>query len=247
FFEEPQHLNSFYIRKEDTTRQFWTQAQVQGPRMSDADLYVLTSERTFSAAEEFTYNLKNMERATIVGETTGGGAHPVDGRLFANLNVGMSLPFGRAINPISGTNWEGTGIEPHLQVPQDQALEVAHLEALKKLREKATSEDIKQQLTWDIDTKQALANPATVDAAILQSYVGTYGPRVLIFENGELYYQREGRPKFKMIPMADDLFCFEELDYFRIKVSVDDSGNPVELVGTYSGGFTDVSPRDPDQ
>ncbi|UCD62834.1 MAG: S41 family peptidase, partial [Candidatus Zixiibacteriota bacterium] len=143
FFEEPQHLNSFYIRKEDTTRQFWTQAQVQGPRMSDADLYVLTSERTFSAAEEFTYNLKNMERATIIGETTGGGAHPVDGRLFANLNVGMSLPFGRAINPITGTNWEGTGIEPHLQVPQDQALEVAHLEALKKLREKATSEDIK--------------------------------------------------------------------------------------------------------
>ena len=77
-FYEPKHLNSFYIRKSDSTDQFWTQAYVEGPRMADVPVYVLTSPRTFSAAEEFTYNLKNMERATIVGETTGGGAHPVE-------------------------------------------------------------------------------------------------------------------------------------------------------------------------
>jgi hypothetical protein len=75
---EPTHLNSFYIRKGDKTEQYWTQAWVPGTRMTDVPVFVLTSGRTFSAAEEFTYNLKNLKRATLVGETTGGGAHPVD-------------------------------------------------------------------------------------------------------------------------------------------------------------------------
>ncbi len=247
FFEEPVHLNSFYIRKQDSIKQFWTQEQVQGPRMDDVELYVLTSGYTFSAAEEFTYNLKNLERATIVGETTGGGAHPVERHLFANVNIAMSVPFGRAINPITGTNWEGTGIEPHIQVPQHEALDVAHLEAMKKLLEEASDEEIRQSLQWSIETKEVLLNPVTVDEDILKSYVGKYGPRTITFEHGALHYQRENRPKMKMIPMAEDLFCFEDIDYFRLKVNVDEDGLPVELVGLYAGGHTDVSPRDPGQ
>ena len=99
-----------------STKQFWTLPYVPGPRLPDVPVYVLTSGRTFSAAEEFTYNLKNLERATIVGETTGGGAHPVDRHSFdfGDYQVILSLPFGRAVNPITDTNWEGTGIEPHL-------------------------------------------------------------------------------------------------------------------------------------
>jgi len=244
FFEEPVHLNSFYIRTQDSIQQFWTQSFVQGPRMTDVELYVLTSSYTFSGAEEFTYNLKNLDRATIVGETTGGGAHPVNRRLFANLNVAMSLPFGRAINPVTGTNWEGTGVEPHMQVPRDEALDVAYVEALKKLRDKTEDQETRDHLAWIIEMRETLKNPATVAPEVLQSYVGVYGPRTITYENGVLYYQREGRPKFKMVPMASDLFCFAELDYFRIKVNVDESGTPTELVGMYSGGHTDVSPRD---
>ncbi len=244
FFEEPVHLNSFYIRTLDSIQQFWTQSHVQGPRMTDVELYVLTSSYTYSGAEEFSYNLRNLERATIIGETTGGGAHPTNRRLFANLNVAMSLPFGRAINPITGTNWEGIGVEPHIQVPRDEALDVAYSEALKKLRDKATDEKEKQALSWIVEVREALNSPAVVEPAVLQSYVGTYGPRTIVFENGELYYQREGRPRFRMIPMGPDLFCFEELDYFRIKVNVDANGNPTELAGMYSDGHVDVSPRD---
>ena len=127
FFEEPVHLNSFYIRHTDEWEQYWTQAHVEGPRMVAIPIYILTSERTFSAAEEFTYNLKNMERATIVGETTRGGAHPVIGRSFQfdDFRITMSIPYGRAVNPITGTNWEGTGIEPHIEVPAEEALERA--------------------------------------------------------------------------------------------------------------------------
>lgn len=122
--DEPRHLNSFYWRPTQETTQTWTLPYLPGPRFVDVPVYVLTSERTFSAAEEFTYNLKNMERATIVGETTGGGAHP-GGALPANALFVVWVPQGRAINPITGTNWEGTGISPHIAVPQEKALETA--------------------------------------------------------------------------------------------------------------------------
>jgi C-terminal processing protease CtpA/Prc len=94
-------------------------------------VYVLTSKRTFSGAEEFTYNLKNLKRATIIGETTGGGAHPGGGFRISE-HFGMFIPTGRAISPITKTNWEGTGVTPDVNVPADQALLVARIMALKK-------------------------------------------------------------------------------------------------------------------
>jgi hypothetical protein len=242
--DEPTHLNSFYIRKEDTTKQFWTQAWVDGPRMSEALVYVLTSKNTFSGAEEFTYNLKNLKRGTIIGETTGGGAHPVDGRIFANLNVGMSLPFGRAINPITGTNWEGTGVTPDIEVPQEKALDVAHLEALKALIEKADDPDIKRQLDWAIESKKAVLEPYTPPEGVLQDYVGVYGPRRIWMEGEELYYQRGENPRYMLTPMAADKFMIPELDYFRLEFVRDDEGKVVKVVGLYDNGMTDAHERD---
>lgn len=244
FFDEPVHLNSFYIRKTDSTHQFWTQACVQGPRMTDVDLYVLTSDYTFSGAEEFTYNLKNMERATIIGDTTGGGAHPIDIKPFPNLNVGMSLPFGRAVNPVTGTNWEGTGIAPHIAVPQEQALDVAHLEALKKLLEKTEDADRKAQLEWAIDGKNVKLNPVTVDVSQLQKYAGQFGPRKFWVEDGVFHYQREDRPVYKLIPMGDHKFMLDGLDYFRIQFVADANGEFNEMIGQYDSGRTDGNKRD---
>jgi hypothetical protein len=131
FGPEPVHLNDLYWRQGNRTDQFWTKKEVTGKRYLNKDVYILTSKRTFSAAEEFTYNLKNLKRATIVGETTGGGAHP--GESFRiNEHFGMFVPTGRAISPITKTNWEGTGVTPDIDVPADQALVVARLTALKK-------------------------------------------------------------------------------------------------------------------
>ncbi len=244
FFDESVHLNSFYIRKEDTVKQFWTQAHVQGPRMVEAELFVLTSQYTFSGAEEFTYNMKNMARGTIIGETTGGGAHPVTRRGFANLNIGMSLPFGRAINPISGTNWEGTGIEPHIAVPADDALDVAILEAAKTLLAKTEDEDRKFRLQWMIDEKEIERNPVPVAPEELQLLVGGYGPRSITLENGELYYQREERPKYRLIPMGEDTFMLNGLDYFRVQFGRDETGTVTEIIGMYDNGRRDGNPRD---
>ena len=131
FGPEPVHLNDLYWREGNRTEQFWTRKEVAGKRYLNKDVYILTSKRTFSAAEEFTYNLKNLKRATIVGETTGGGAHP-GGGFRLNEHFGMFVPTGRAISPITKTNWEGTGVTPDIDVPADQALVVARLTALKK-------------------------------------------------------------------------------------------------------------------
>jgi hypothetical protein len=154
FGAEPVHLNDLYFRPDDSTHQWWTLPHVPGQRFGDKkEVYVLTSKRTFSAAEEFTYNLKNLKRATIVGETTGGGAHPGGGRRL-DAHFQMFVPSGRAINPISKTNWEGTGVAPDVSVPADQALKVAHVAALNKIIERETSAERKQALKAALDTAQ---------------------------------------------------------------------------------------------
>jgi hypothetical protein len=145
FGPEPVHLNSLYWREGDRTEEFWTKKEVAGKRYTNKDVYVLTSGYTFSGAEEFSYNLKNLKRATLVGETTGGGANPGGGFRISE-HFGMFIPTGRAINPITKTNWEGTGVEPDVKVPADQALKVAHLAAVKKAAEKTTDEDFKGAL-----------------------------------------------------------------------------------------------------
>lgn len=149
FGPEPVHLNDLYWREGDRTQEFWTRKEVSGKRYLNKDVYVLTSKRTFSGAEEFTYNLKNLKRATIIGETTGGGAHPGGGFRISE-HFGMFVPTGRAISPITKTNWEGTGVTPDIDAPADQALLVARVTALKKLVTTQTNPDIKAGMQDDI-------------------------------------------------------------------------------------------------
>jgi hypothetical protein len=138
-FDVPVHLNSFYFRPNNQTTQTWTFPHVQGKKITNTPVYILTSNYTFSAAEEFTYNLKNLKRATIVGETTGGGAHPGGMVSIANGYV-MFVPNGKAINPITNTNWEGTGIAPHVEIPKYKALHQAQLLILQDLAKKKQAE-----------------------------------------------------------------------------------------------------------
>lgn len=98
---------------------------VPGRRFGESKpLFILTSKRTFSAAEAFAYNLQALKRAVIVGETTGGGAHPFEYRRV-HAHFAVDLPEGKSINPITGTNWQGIGVQPDVVVPAEQALEKA--------------------------------------------------------------------------------------------------------------------------
>ena len=132
-FDERTHLNDLYWREGARTEEFWTRDLVAGPRYGmKKPVFVLTSKRTFSGAEEFANNLKVLKRATIVGETTGGGANP-GGVQALGERFEIFVPTGRAINPVTKTNWEGTGVEPDVAVPADQALDTARELALKAL------------------------------------------------------------------------------------------------------------------
>jgi C-terminal processing protease CtpA/Prc len=87
-------------------------------------VFVLTSSTTISAAEQFTYDLKMLKRATIVGETTAGGAHAGVWHRIDD-HYGMAIPEIRAVNPYSERDWEGTGVRPDIKVPAADALRIA--------------------------------------------------------------------------------------------------------------------------
>jgi C-terminal processing protease CtpA/Prc len=153
FGDKSVHLNDLYWRKGDKTEEFWTLPNVPGKKFLDKDVYILTSNRTFSGGEEFTYNLKNLKRATIIGETTGGGAHPGGFERLSD-HFGAFIPIGRAISPITKTNWEGTGVEPDIKVPSDQALKTAFLLALNKAMDKTKDDNLKTNLKNVIERTQ---------------------------------------------------------------------------------------------
>lgn len=234
---DPVHLNNFYWRPTDTHTQTWTLPHVSGKRNPDADVYILTSNRTFSAAEEFSYNLKNLERATLIGETTGGGAHPGGSRAATDQFM-IWLPIGRAINPITNTNWEGVGVVPHIEVKADEALDVAKIKALETLIAKSKDEETVEYYDWSLQGLKVLNNPIKLDESILKSYVGTYGPRVITFENGKLYYQRDSGTKYELKPMKQNEFMLVGLSYFRIRF-LSENNKVIALQGRYEGGRTD--------
>ena len=132
-FDQPVHLTDVYVRKEDDTTEYWTRSVVPGASLPDTPVFILTSKNTISAAEDFSYNLKVLKRATITGETTAGAAHPTRVQRIDDRFV-IKVPFARSINPVSKTNWEGTGVEPDIPVKASEALGVAIKLAAGKIR-----------------------------------------------------------------------------------------------------------------
>ena len=123
-FANRTHLSDQWERKTNKTTEYWTTPDLPGKKLIGKPVYVLTSKETFSGGEEFAYDLKTLKRATIVGETTGGGAHPTGPKRLDD-HFGISVPVERSINPVTKTDWEGTGVEPDVKVPADKALERA--------------------------------------------------------------------------------------------------------------------------
>jgi hypothetical protein len=234
FFKERTHLNSFENRGQDTLEQFWSFHYVPGRPMFDTDLYILTSQRTFSAAEEFTYNMKNLKRATIVGETTGGGAHPGGTRIVNDFFL-VWVPMGRAVNPISKTNWEGTGVAPDIAVERDKALEKARTLALEKMMKAATDEEAKARLQWALNDLKAKAEPAKVEEAVLKRYVGRYTEGEIALENGRIYILARGM-KLRLIALSPTYFVPEDDSEIQVEFVLDQEGKEYEAIGHFRDG-----------
>ncbi|MGK5738543.1 S41 family peptidase [Micromonospora sp. URMC 103] len=131
--DEPTLLHTMYDRTGEPVRQSWSAAWLPVPAYgAGKPIAVLTSARTFSGGEELAYNLQHLGLATVVGERTGGGAHPRIG-FRAHPHLEVTVPVARPVHPVTGTNWEGTGVTPDVETPAAEALDVAHRAVLARL------------------------------------------------------------------------------------------------------------------
>lgn len=174
-------------------------ARPHGTPRTRVPLYVLVSGRTASAAEAFAYTLANVQRATLVGEATAGGANP--GRPF-QLAGGFSVfvSTGSPVSPVTGRNWEGTGVLPDIEVASDEAFDTAMTLALSTLVENGAGDSAR----WPLE---ALAAPDTVlSPEALAARAGDYGA-VSIEPTPDALRLRHGRrPPALLRPLAPDLF-----------------------------------------
>jgi len=132
-FDERTRLNDIYDRGTDVTQQYWTTDALAGPKYGgQRKVYLLIGNDTFSAAEDFAYALKNLKRATLIGASTGGGAHPGTARRLTD-HFGAIVPTGRSISPITHTDWEGVGVQPDIATDPDDALDHAQAMILEDL------------------------------------------------------------------------------------------------------------------
>lgn len=240
FLDEPTHLNSFFQRGQDELDELWTLDELPGPRRPDTPLFVLTSRRTGSAAEGFSYHLKHLKRATIVGEVTAGGAHP-GGSHPVGYGFSVFVSDGRAINPVTGTNWEGVGVRPDRMCNAAEALDRAHLEALRAIEAGLGDGDDRHALEWARATIEAKAKPVALPVEALASFAGQFGARRVELHGNDLYYARDGGPPAKLVPLTGELFAVEGADSFRVQFP---GGDPDRLVGLYRDGRRDESRRD---
>jgi retinol-binding protein 3 len=155
----------------------------------------------------------------------------------------VRLPFGRAVNPISGTNWEGTGVEPDVKVPMAEALDVAHARALSAVAAKATDPEQKASVEFIRVVLEDRRKPATLSATELQAYAGTYGPRTITLEEGALWYQRGKNRKMRLQAVGQDRFLVGDLNDFRIRFERDAGGSVQRLIANYFDGNEERNTR----
>jgi len=168
FFDKKVHLNSLYYREGDRTIEFWTLDEVGGIKMPNVPLFVITSDRTFSGAEEFSYNMQTQKRAILVGQTSGGGANP-GGTMGINENLSVFIPTGKAINPVTLTNWEGIGVVPEVETTIEETLDKTY-ELAKEAAEayRLKSKEKYSKLFMDLHSHLAPYTPGKSEDIILQ-------------------------------------------------------------------------------
>jgi len=248
FFEEPTELTALYWTYLDSTASARTLPHVEGAPMYDKPLYLLTSHATASGAECFAYNLKHAGRATLVGESTAGAAHWTDAYNIKDHNVKVYVPVARPINPVTGTSWEGVGVQPHIETPADRAFDVAYLEILRSLRQTVTYDWYKEMIDWELAEAEAAANPVVLDEEQAQALTGAYRhpddanliSRVT-YEAGHLVFIHHSGGRFVLLPLTERLFGSAEIPDTRIEFNVDSSGRATEFKFVYQD--SDSRPR----
>ena len=204
---QPVNTIKVFQRATNNTQMRQSFAEVVGPRRPEVPLYVLTSQGTASAAEEFTFVLKNAQRATIVGDRTAGAGHMVSMNSIGNgFAVGVSIT--RVMDARTGLEWEGAGVQPDVRVTPEAALEVAHAAALRKIAQSKSGLE-KAVLERTAESIDGRLKPVAVDPARLRQFAGNYDEgRSVEFKDGKLWYRRrEGAMADELIPLGADRFA----------------------------------------
>lgn len=239
--EEPQTLYEYYYLEDGKRieKADWVLPFVPGPRLPDKPVYVLTSNATFSAAEWFAYILKDIGRATIVGEQTAGGAHPVDRKIIDDRFL-VQVPIGEAKGPVSKSDFEGVGVKPDIAVAAHMAANVAHrniLEALIKLRPQEST-----NYSWILPKIEAGMHPQILTAAEQEALAGQYEGRRIIVEGNTIWYRWGSRFQVRLLPLATDLLGLEGVKDFRFQV-IRQNGKISGLRRIYANGNSLIHKR----
>ena len=213
FIEPNKPIVTFYMGANKVDK-FSSLPSLPAGRMVGKPLYVLTSGRTASAAEEFTGHVAGLKLGEVIGETTAGAGYrnsffPVAGGFVISVSVG------RAVLTSTGKDWEGVGIAPTTKTDVDKALDVAQAHALRKLAGSATDND-KHMLEAQASVLEAKLNPVAT-ALPLSSYAGSYGERLVTLDGAALMFQRQGNPQRSLIAVGPNEFAFEEDPMTRVR------------------------------
>ena len=186
FFKEKTRMNDIINRStNDTTSYYADPAKTDGLTLS-MPLYILTSKKTFSGGEDFSYGMQQAKRAIIIGEITGGGAHPTK-----PFSVGqgflIQIPFARSLNPVTKTDWEGTGVIPDFKVEAQKALIKAQEIIFRKRQITAKTENEKQKIEYLINALHVNQDLGTLPVDQFDKFVGTYGPLIIYRESNKLF------------------------------------------------------------
>ena len=221
-------INTFVSRQTEYPQQLNSLNYHPSGHRPDVPVYVLTSGGTGSAGEAFPYHLQALERATIVGEVTYGAGNPGD-TFFLDAGYAIFISTGSARNPITGTNWEGVGVQPDIETPAPAALDTALLDAYDTLLASDAPDDQKLLWTWGREEIGARLEPMDLTEDQLADYVGSYGPRRVFADGGTLYYQREDRDPIVLTPVGEDRFLYGDDGRFRVAFERDRGGRVTAL------------------
>lgn len=244
FFARPTSLYDMVFRGDSFTERFWTPGWLPGKRLAEVPMYVLTSAYTFSGAEALAYRFKVLKRATIVGETTGGGANAGGVRDVAPF-FRVWMPMGRPVDRTTGGNWEGTGVEPDIRTSAREALAVAHLEAIKALRAKAATEQDRAWLDFATERAEGRHHPPSMSLAELQRLAGAYGIYRVWVEGDQLRSQREDEEPLLLVPLTRTVFASETNDPTRVEFVGEVGGRPQKIVVSDGSGNAEEAARTP--
>ena len=223
--KKPKLLLTKHTPMTSEIQQIWTIPYVPGMRLPDVPVYILTSKDTFSGGEDMAYTLKHHNRATIIGEKTKGGAHPV-ATMSVSHGFVLILPNAYTEHPVTNSNWESKGVEPHIDIQSEKALGFAHHYILENLRDSADTSLRKHELNWAIQKIKSIYQPKKLSEEILKRYIGQYRGWMVSFEGGQLYLSSsDGFNKTLMRPISEMMFT-ADMDYnVRFELGQDGKAN----------------------